>query len=153
MMSYILYECAQPRVPVYKDLEFIENYIDLQRLRLSPNITLETSLPAETDSSLTIEPMLMIPFIENAFKHGLSTRQPHTISISVGIKDKIINMSVINPLIRKADEIDDDKKHRGIGIANTRQRLEHSYPHAFRLQIGEMDGKHVVTLDIQLEKS
>lgn len=150
MVGYILYECAKPKVALSSDVEFIENYIALQRLRLPPNVSLTVDLPANLPNDLEIEPMILIPFIENAFKHGLTTRQSCELFISMQVTGQRLTLQVQNPLLPPKPA--ESGNPSGIGMANTQQRLEHSYPGKHTLQI-ENDGQHYrVHLYINLKK-
>ncbi len=150
MVSYILYECASPFVPLSRDLEFVEQYIELQRLRLPPNATLDVSLPDRVPEGLEIEPMILIPFIENAFKHGLTTRIPVTLAVAISLEGTRLNLCVENPIL--PPNASRQGNPSGIGMANTRMRLEHSYAGRYDLDIREAEGKHSVRLSLNLRR-
>lgn len=148
MVSYILYECASPRVTLARDLDFIASYVDLQRLRLPPNAELRLELPAATPERLLIEPMLLVPFVENAFKHGLTTSQPCTISIRILLEGNELRLQVKNLLLPPKQR--QNGQPSGIGMANTRQRLQHAYPDRHTLHVEQRDGHHHVELQLNL---
>ena len=148
MVSYILYECASPRVPLRRDLEFIESYIELQRLRLSPIGELRVALPQNVPEHLAIEPMVLIPFIENAFKHGLTTKEPCDIHISINLNGQHLTLIVDNRKLRAQPSQKGEPS--GVGLANTRQRLGHSYSGRHKLRITETEERHRVELDLNL---
>lgn len=148
MVAYILYECAQPNVPLASDLAFIENYIALQRLRLPPNVSLRTELPTDVPADSRIEPMILIPFIENAFKHGLTTRQSCEIDIAIRLDGNRLSLRVNNPLLPAKPP--QNGQPSGMGMANTRQRLEHAYPDSHRLHVGLEGAEHRVELNLVL---
>lgn len=149
MVSYILYECASPRVPLRRDLEFIESYIELQRLRLSPNVELRVELPPTPPEHLTIEPMVLIPFIENAFKHGLTTKGLCDIHIEIRLTGNHLSMTVDNRLLPAKPP--QAGQPSGVGLSNTRQRLAHSYPNRHDLRITETADRHRVALELNLK--
>jgi len=149
MMNYILYECAKPEVPLVLDIEFIENYIALQRLRLPPNSTLHVELPKTLPKDLYIEPMILIPFIENAFKHGLTTKQACDIYIAIKINNNQLTLCVKNPVLPPKQAQTGNPS--GVGLANTQQRLKHSYPENHRLEIKNDGQEHQVKLELNLE--
>ncbi len=151
MVSYILHDCAKPKVPLASDLGFIENYIALQRLRLSPNVKLHTELPQHLSSGTQIEPMILIPFIENAFKHGLTTRQTCDIFISIKVEGSRLSLMVKNPLLPAKQN--HNGASSGIGLTNTRQRLAHSYPKSHTLKIETAEEEHQVVLELNLENA
>lgn len=148
MVGYILHECAKPKVSLSSDIDFIENYIALQRLRLPPNIHLHTELPANLPPALQIEPMILIPFIENAFKHGLTTRQASEIFISINIQGDHLFLLVKNPLLPGKQLHNGNSS--GIGLANTRQRLQHSYNGTHSLRMKDDGNEHRVELELKL---
>ncbi len=147
MVRYILYDCAQPTVPLAHDLDFVKNYVSLQQLRLPPNVTLQVELPAHEPTS-QIEPMVLIPFVENAFKHGLTTKQPCEIFISIKADQNRLSLRVENQVFVQKQAGQGNES--GIGMANVQQRLEHAYAGRYDLKISEADGKHSVHLDLQL---
>jgi hypothetical protein len=148
MVGYILHDCAKPKVPLSSDIAFIENYIALQRLRLPPNIHLQTEFPQNLPPGIQIEPMILIPFIENAFKHGLTTRQACEIFISIKTQGDRLSLVVKNPLL--PDKQAHNGNNSGIGMANTRQRLEHSYAGAHTLRVENGGEEHRVELELRL---
>ncbi|MCB0636215.1 MAG: histidine kinase, partial [Lewinella sp.] len=148
MVSYILHECAQPKVPVSHDLAFITNYIALQQLRLPPNAELTLHWPEEIPEHLEIEPMILIPFIENAFKHGLTTRQACEISISITISGQELTLQVNNLVLPEKPAQQGNPS--GIGINNTRQRLAHAYAGKHELSMDNDGAHHRITLTLNL---
>lgn len=150
MVGYVLYDCAKPMVALSSDVDFIKNYIALQGMRLPPNVTLNVDLPESPPEHLQIEPMILIPFIENAFKHGLTTRQACEIAVSLHITDKHLSLNVQNPVLPPKSE--ENGNPSGVGMANTRQRLEHTYAEKHTLQVANDGYTYRVVLDINLEK-
>jgi sensor histidine kinase YesM len=149
MVTYILYECDKKQVPIAHDLAFIENYLALQRLRLPPNAVLRIEMPPTGKQLGQLEPMLLIPFIENAFKHGLTTKKPCEIFISIQFLRNILVLHVENDVFpQKSTEKRDES---GIGLSHTRQRLEHSYAHAHTLKIEDDGSKHRVELTLHVD--
>lgn len=149
MVNYILHECAKPKVSLALDIEFIENYIALQRLRLPPNAHLLVELPKHVSKEIEIEPMILIPFIENAFKHGMTTKQECELNVTLNLQGKNLTLEVKNPVL--PPKLAYNGNPSGIGMANTQQRLEHSYPNRHRLQVENDSQNHVVKLEINLQ--
>lgn len=147
MVAYILYECDKPSIALDRDLHFVKNYVELQTMRLPPNVVLHFEVP-ENGYPLEIEPMILIPFIENAFKHGLTTRQPCAIHISITIIGIQLVLKVENDLF--PEKTAQNGNASGIGLANTRQRLEYSYPEKHTLKIEKTGTKHSVELKLHL---
>jgi LytS/YehU family sensor histidine kinase len=148
MVSYILHECASPKVSLTRDLQFVRSYIELQRLRLPPNAKLSVTLPENLPGDISIEPMILIPFIENAFKHGLTTKQPCEICIAIAVDGDRLMLEVENMLVPlKQVQV---AVPSGIGMANTRQRLDHSYLGKHQLQVEKDGSRHRVELQLDL---
>ncbi|MCB0838643.1 MAG: histidine kinase [Bacteroidetes bacterium] len=150
MVSYILYECANPRVALSADLAFIKNYIELQQLRLPPNITLKVELPENPPENIQIEPMILIPFIENAFKHGLTTKKEAEIEVIIELNHAQLILHVKNPLLPPKEK--QKGQPSGIGMNNTRQRLQHVYGDRHQLHIEDVNEQHTVTLQLNLSE-
>lgn len=150
MIAYILYECDKPNIALDRDLHFVKNYVELQKMRLPPNVILHFNVP-ENAPPFEIEPMILIPFIENAFKHGLTTKQPCDIFISIQIIGTQLILNVVNDIFPM--KTTQNGTVSGIGLANTRQRLEYSYAEKHALHIEKSDTKHRVALNIELKPS
>jgi len=136
MLRYVLYESSEKFVPLEDELEFIRNYIELMRIRLSSRVKLETNIP-EADPGVCIIPLLFISLIENAFKHGVSASKPSYIKITFEQSEKEIRFFIENSFFPKTEN---DKGGSGIGLVNIRKRLELAYPgeHVFKYeQVGD----------------
>lgn len=147
MVRYILYECCADRVSLARDLDFIKNYISLQQLRLAPNVELNFTAPSNIPD-WKIEPMILIPFIENAFKHGLSTQYACRLDVQVHINGEKLLLCVENQIFDSLKK--QQGNYSGIGLQNTRQRLEYSYPNKHNLLIYNKNGRFVVELTLIL---
>lgn len=150
MMRFMLNENMQDQIPLNREIEYINNYIALQKLRtdISPNITIQTVLDG-SPSSYSITPMLLIPFIENAFKHGISLREPSHIKITLMQKGNALFFDVYNSKHVFTDN-DPERNNNGIGLNNVRERLNMYYPDLHELIIRENDNEYFVHLTIQL---
>ncbi len=150
MMRFMLQENMQDKISLSREIEYLENYIGLQRLRTdqNPGLNIETSIATEF-RSLRIAPMLLIPFVENAFKHGISFREPSHIRISLEVRDEVLNFDVYNSKHEKPEH-DPEKDQSGIGLANVRQRLHLLYPKKHELTIRETGKEFFVHLTLQL---
>ena len=148
-MRYILYDCRADRVPLEKEIEHIQNYLELQRLRLKPDANIHLSLEGEF-SDTQVAPLLFIPFIENGFKHGLRGGDQNAY---INISFQLVNHSLIFKTENNKAEKDEwlDQEHKGIGIMNTRRRLELLYPEKHELQI--IDGVKHFSVMLKLELS
>ncbi|MBE7177132.1 MAG: histidine kinase [Mucilaginibacter polytrichastri] len=150
MMRFMLQENVQDRILLNRETDYLKNYIGLQKLRTqaSPDIRIETELD-ERISSLTIAPMLLIPFIENAFKHGISLRAPSHIRIVMHTKENKLYFDVINSIHTKPEN-DPEKMHSGIGLENVKQRLNLLYPKKHELMIRDTGREYFVHLSLEL---
>jgi len=128
MMRYLLHDSISNKVPLVKEIGFLERYIDLMQLRVSANLTLEKKISI-VNQPIEIAPLLLITFIENAFKHGIDAIQPSQIKIKLVIEKDTIQYSVINSSFPKNEKATDS----GIGLENLKKRLELVYPNKFEL--------------------
>ena len=152
MLRYVLYDNQSGRVSLVKELEFIENYISLMRIRLPKSVQVSVRLDAGK-KSLRISPLIFISLIENAFKHGVSPTEPSFISISIcGHTDGKITCEILNSNFPKNKA---DKSGSGIGLMQVARRLELSYPGRYEWDKGtsDDDGTYISTLTIQTTES
>lgn len=149
LVSYILYECASPSVPLVRDLEFLKGYIALQRLRMPPNVDLQVTLPEEVPETIAIEPMVLIPFIENAFKHGMTTQRPCEILIDLQLNNYQLILMVENEVFPPKQQHSGNPS--GVGMVNTHQRLEHTYAGRHQLNVQKDEHRHSVELILDLK--
>jgi len=152
MMRFMLHENMQDLIPMEKEIEYLKNYISLQKLRvqMSPDIIIEDNIK-EQDCNYKIAPMLLIPFVENAFKHGISLSERSWINIKLECDDKQINFEVRNSVHRSVKN-DPEKENTGIGLQNVRERLLILYPGKHRFCYGVEGDEFVSSLTIQTEK-
>ncbi len=139
MMRFMLHENHLDFIPMSSEINYLKNYISLQKLRIqtSPSITIEENI-AEQGCNHVIAPMLLIPLVENAFKHGVHLYEPSWIKIRLNCDDHSIRFEVRNSIHTAADN-DPEKEHSGIGLVNVRERLHLFYENKHELQI-ESDG-------------
>lgn len=150
MMRFMLQENIQDKISLTREVEYLNNYITLQKLRTdtSPDVKIQVEIE-EQMSILQISPMLLIPFVENAFKHGISLREPSHIKITLQTKDGTLYFDVHNS-IRLKSENDPEKDKSGIGLNNVKQRLRLLYPNKHELIIRETGKEFFIHLTIQL---
>jgi hypothetical protein len=130
MMRYLLYETASAKVPLAKEIDFLQQFINVMQLRMKDDVKIITSFPYEIPN-LEIAPLLFIPLIENAFKHGISASKPSLIHIEMSGDKGEISLSVENTYYPKNN---DDKSGSGIGLENLRKRLEMLYATKYELR-------------------
>lgn len=140
LMRYMLYESNVDQIELEKEIEYIKNYINLQKMRFSDEIPVIVNFDKRGDfTSSRIAPMILIQFIENAFKFGVKLEKASEISISLSIINNELEFTVKNPIFINPADI--TKKTSGIGIENVKKRLEILYPNKHNLKI-ENSGKY-----------
>jgi len=151
MMRFMLHENMQDKISLTRDIDYLNNYIELQKLRTST--TVDILIRAEIEEQLAdlqISPMLLIPFVENAFKHGISLQSPSHIKVTLQTKAKTLYFDVNNSIHLKADG-DPEKINSGIGLQNVKQRLNLLYPKKHELIIRESAKEFFVHLTLNLD--
>jgi two-component system LytT family sensor kinase len=150
IMRYIIYDTERKLVPLSKEVEYIANYIELQRLRLpeETNVIFKTSLGKEES---VIEPLLLLPFVENAFKHGVDAEKGGKISVTIAQTGNELQLHVENPLIE--DHVTYNNRQSGIGMNNTLKRLKLLYQDNFTLTAGPVKKNYVVDLVLKLKEN
>jgi two-component sensor histidine kinase len=133
LLRHVLYDNQQPYVSLGKEMDFIRNYIELMRIRLSPHVTVKTQIDIDPESQTPIAPLIFISLIENAFKHGISPTDESKILISFSENRKEVRCLITNSYHPKSSA---DKSGSGIGLEQVRQRLELMYPGRFDWQHG-----------------
>lgn len=133
------------RVTLEKEIDFIHHYIAIQKLRLSANTQLNYTIVGNASEKM-ISPMLLIPFVENCFKHGVSTTSPSSIDILLEIGDHSIELKTKNTII---DNIDNNNIKSGVGLENVRKRLEFEYPQHYTFTHEVKEGCYFSYLKIE----
>ncbi len=149
LMRYILYETDEETVSLKKETEYLQSYIDLQRQRIGNKVQLKVRMePGEEEH--TIPPMLLIPFIENAFKHGLGAITDPVIDIELHTSGNILYFRVANKFNKDENEVKD--KTSGIGLPNVKRRLNLLYGNRYSLLINDIDNWFTVSLQLNLQQ-
>ena len=147
LMQYMLYETDQEKVLLKNEREYLQSYIDLQQRRFGTKVKLNILVDIKDDWR-TIEPMMLIPFVENAFKHGVGLIQNPQIDIELYSKDSMLYFSVRNKFNASTNEIKD--KISGIGLANVKRRLNLLYGNDQKLEISNDNDWFSVSLQLKL---
>jgi sensor histidine kinase YesM len=150
MMRYVLYENQKDTTLLSKEVKFIEDYLELMKMRLSQKVHLVVKLE-EPKEDLVIAPMLFLPFLENCFKHGVSSQQESEISISLEVMGDTVFFETKNSIFPIQPD-SPEALENGIGLVNTQRRLSLLYPEKHRLKLGkdENSGQYGVHLTINL---
>lgn len=146
LMRYMLEDTGGKKVELYRELEYIKNYLELQRLRLDDAVKVELIMEGDFYNK-SIEPLLLIPFIENAFKHGVSYQEKSFIHIELISNDHQLVLKMENSIPSQKMEKD---AVSGIGLKNVKKRLKLLYPGAHRLHMIQNESKYIVHLTINL---
>lgn len=147
LMRYMLYTSSEEAVSLEKELNYLTNYIDLQRIRFEEDVNIKLLIEGEAGNQL-IDPMLLIPFVENAFKHGVGLIRDPEIDIRLKINKTDLYFSVKNRLGPESQE--DKDPSSGIGLRNVSRRLELIYPQTHQLQIQQNEEWYSIDLHLQL---
>lgn len=150
MMRFMLHENVQDKISLTRDIDYLQNYIALQKLRTSRSavISIETQID-EYLGNLEIAPMLLIPFVENAFKHGISLQNPSHIKITLQTRGNTLYFDVHNSIHIKPDS-DPEKLKSGIGLENVKNRLKLLYNGKHDLMIRESAKEFFIHLTLEL---
>jgi LytS/YehU family sensor histidine kinase len=149
MMRFMLHENNLDFISMEKEIDYLKNYIALQKLRTetSPDIIVEDNID-EAKCNRTIAPMLLIPFVENAFKHGISLNEKSWINIRLQCAETSIFFDVRNST-HKRFETDTEKNKSGIGLKNVEERLKLLYPGKHELKVSENKDEYIINLVIK----
>ncbi len=145
LMRYMLYEADNDMVPLNKELEYIKNYVQLQRLRLSDSANVKLKISGE-DKGKKVPPLLFISFIENAFKYGTDFKGRTYVNIILLIEEKTIHFKVENKIGAHRGH----NKNSGVGLENIKNRLKLLYPNSHELKITNTGEMYLVDLILQL---
>jgi len=148
ILDYILYRCNEQKVLLFDEILNLKNYIEIEKLRYSEKLSITTDFPQETNN-LQIAPLLLLPFVENAFKHGVS-HNPGTAKISCSLKTRHTSMVFNIENSKNPAKPHIKNLSKGIGLSNVKKRLELLYPQKHKLEIDEKETTFSVTLSLEL---
>ncbi|WP_242917954.1 sensor histidine kinase [Pontibacter liquoris] len=149
MMRYVLYETQAGTALLSKEIEFLQDYVHLMKLRLTDKVTVTFQQPCPLHD-VPVAPMLFLPFVENAFKHGVSALLPSNIHIVITQQEQVVALEVRNTLLPDKRVVLEESS--GIGLANTNRRLALLYPGRYTLAITERtpEKEYLVNLTLHL---
>lgn len=145
IMRYVTDDASEHFVSLESEVDCIRDYIDLQRLRLGRKVQLDFSVTGDLERK-RIAPLIFMTFIENVFKYGISNHEDSPLAIRIFAEERTITLYSSNPVFSGRN----NKERSGIGISNTRRRLEHLYPNRHLLNIREEEGLYTVELTLQV---
>jgi len=145
LLSYVLYDCKNNEVLLTKEIEVMKNYIDLEKERYGNKLEISTNIEGDVEGRF-IAPLLLLPFIENAFKHGTSEQlEKPWLSIDLSVKQSLLHFKIVN----SKNEIT-TARPRGIGIENVQKRLSYLYKGKYELKLNDEGNFFVVSLTLEL---
>jgi LytS/YehU family sensor histidine kinase len=151
MMRFMLHENQLPSIPLSREIDYLKNYLDLQLLRFGSqsNLDLDIQLNDATCQG-EIAPMLIIPFVENAFKHGISTKEKSWIRLNLRCIAGSVHLDLVNSVHPEKPTNEKSSEESGIGLENVKKRLEILYPEKHQLNIISNDSDFFVHLSVQI---
>jgi hypothetical protein len=147
MMRHILYEGSKKLIPLTREVEFLNLYVQLMRLRYTRKVHINVDVPPQLPE-LKLPPLMLIIFVENAFKHGISYREESFIDIKLRVENKRLLFSCCNS---KPTQVQRTNEKGGMGLQNVRQRLELLYDDNYTLDINDGEKTYEVKLDIPMQ--
>lgn len=141
LMRYMLYEANKPLAPLQKELEFIANYVGLMRIRYAEHVRITVSVPTIVPD-VQIPPLLLIIFVENAFKHGISYERESFVEVSVTTDDD----GYVDFRCRNSRKPSKEEIHGGVGLGNVKERLQLIYGNDYQLTIQPTENEFEVQL-------
>ncbi len=151
ILDYMLYQCNDPKVPLHKEIDLLQNYLELERLRYGDRLDLEFVQNVEQANQM-IAPLILISFVENAFKHGASKNPINPkIRISLTNTPNQLEFEVFNNKLKEEDNQELKSTH-GVGAVNIQRQLDLIYPGAYDLQIGETPDDYRIKLSLSIDE-
>jgi len=151
LLRYQLYECNDPQITLDREIVYLENFIELEKLRQN-KLDISAHIDREQAAAFGIAPFILMTFVENAFKHvSKYSGQPNTISIRLKVQGQKLDFSVANSC--SGDEVTEVVKYTGIGLKNVQRRLELLYPDQYTLAINQSPGLFEVRLQLTLSQT
>lgn len=145
LMRYQLEQSNFEKVPLEKEVAFIQSYVELQKIRLSQKACIEFDCN-NIHSQAEIAPLVLITFVENAFKHGISTHEKSKVHIFIGLRESVLTLNVSNQIFSNLQE----EAPSGLGLENVKRRLQLIYPNKHSLSIDQSDKQFAITLKVEL---
>ncbi len=149
LLDYMLYECDKPSVLLEKEIKFIENYIELERVRHDENFNVKMHFSDKIEG-VEIAPLILFPFVENAFKHGFHNPEKSFISLDLNFENNVLKFKNENSLFEKSKDKYLKQEGKGIGLKNIKDRLELIYKDKYSLNIISNEGVFKAELKIDL---
>lgn len=149
LLRYQLYECNEHQIPLNQEITYLRNFIELEKLRQETNISVELNIAPELPGDISIAPFMLMPFIENAFKHVSRNRQCNRISIRLYAKKEQLYFNVVNSISSRDITSPHVIEYCGIGLKNVQRRLQLLYAGKHELEIRKKEDEFCVSLRLQ----
>ncbi|WP_299256235.1 histidine kinase [uncultured Aquimarina sp.] len=152
LMRYQLYECNEAKIPLDKEIDYLRNFIDLGKLRLDNTVKVSTNIEDQIYGNVAIAPFILMPFVENAFKHvSQGQDQKNWISIHLSFSEEKVLFEIGNTIINQEENSPDDlMKNSGIGLKNVQRRLDLVYQDQYELSIKKTKEVYKIRLHLKL---
>ncbi len=149
MMRYMLYECNEKEVPLSKEINYMKNYLELEKLRHGNKMLIDLKINGEINDQ-KIAPLMLIPFIENSFKHGINNQiSQGFVNLELNVKNGDLQMELENSKSPSLPKVN-GKRSGGIGLANVKRRMAILYPERHHLDISESPNTYKIELNLDL---
>jgi len=147
IMQYVLYEVKEPKISLMKSINYLYSYLELEKLRYGERVKSDISIEGDIDD-IEIPPLLFLPFLENCFKHGTNHQTDINVNIAFVVKDNFLFFTVENDFVKN----DDTATKHGIGIENTKRRLQLLYGSSYSLKTRSKGNIYTVNLKLPLHE-
>lgn len=148
MMRYVLYETEKDRTLLSREMDFIRDYTSLMKLRISDKVQVGLDIQ-ENFSDTFIAPMLLLPFIENCYKHGISSQQPSRIMVALTLDNHLLHLQTVNKIVPSGINTP-EAQTSGIGLVNTKRRLALIYEDRYELHIDDQNPENEYRVDLKI---
>lgn len=150
ILGYLVYDSNRSTVSLDEEFNFLKNYIELEKIRLHQDTSIEVNIGADA-KDYTVVPLILFPFVENAFKHGpMASGKDASMLVNINVKKRQLTMNISNSFKRLEKPIG---YKGGVGIENVRRRLELNYSDNYKLNINKENGRYSVFLTMRLGES
>jgi len=151
LLDYMLYECNADKVPLKKEIKLVEDYISLEKIRYGKRLEISFDIRGEIESQI-IAPMMILPFVENSFKHGVSEELHQSwVSMDLTVKKESLTLKVENSKSKNGEHEDRFDYKQGIGLKNVQRRLDLLYEDNYDLNVLDTEESYLVVLKLNLK--
>jgi hypothetical protein len=144
LMRYMTRDIDVDKVQINKEINYIESFLELESLRVAGDAYVEFKIDGQRDGIL-IAPLMLIPFVENGFKHGVITQKEHPFIIELSVHNNVLRLFTSNKINQSQKD-----QHSGVGLQNVKRRLELIYPNNYSLDAGKQGDNYICNLTINL---